>query len=462
MEHKKLAIIYNGKKYSFNWRTLVNSGLYHLNHVQGQDFTWSGDYSHECFESFRIFVENMEDNMALLNPHIIKLVEEWSFENIQEKIIKKVESWYDRDIYYKEKQNQFKNEIRVNSKRLSEISNFFANKLKSDGEYKSEDRGIVTGFPVIEFDNVDQAVFKTFLDCVHCIRSLPEDSSSYDIYSLCKHCECDCILPYINKKSKEFILKPLLENWNRIDDISDRKESYCDFEELEKLASDVIHELVNEQRFYLLSIPRILRIVHRSSLCDNLDSILLFIRNIMEKHNDYGFILIQTLDLSKFQQDIDRILDAIIVNYNMGSLFGLIKQYNNRKRYDESLVEIQHLKKIILDQRTQCETEKKQIINDYEGILLDEWKTKKPESFVDNIFLAALNGNLSSVIFLVSNGCDINSKCPKDIQDEWSVPNATPLHFASLNGHLSVVDYLSKNGADINAQTDESSVNIFQ
>jgi len=86
--------------------------------------------------------------------------------------------------------------------------------------------------------------------------------------------------------------------------------------------------------------------------------------------------LIQTLDLRKFQQDIDRILDALIVNYNMGSLFCLIKHYNNQKRLDESLMEIQHLKKIIMDQSTQCETEKKKMINDYEGIVLDEWKTK--------------------------------------------------------------------------------------
>ena len=57
------------------------------------------------------------------------------------------------------------------------------------------------------------------------------------------------------------------------------------------------------------------------------------------------------------------------------------------------------------------------------------------------LHLAAINGHLSVVEYLVNQKADINTK-----DKEYR----TPLHYGAQNGHLSVVEYLVNHKADIN------------
>ena len=56
------------------------------------------------------------------------------------------------------------------------------------------------------------------------------------------------------------------------------------------------------------------------------------------------------------------------------------------------------------------------------------------------LILAAKNGNLEKVRYLVKKGADINAE------------NNESLRWSAINGHLEVVKYLIKKGADINAE----------
>jgi len=79
-----------------------------------------------------------------------------------------------------------------------------------------------------------------------------------------------------------------------------------------------------------------------------------------------------------------------------------------------------------------------------------QWKSKKAPDFEGDLFVAAKEGKLTSVIYLLANNSSVNAKDPSN--SGWRNTNSTPLHYASTNGHLSVVEYLIKNGADINAK----------
>ncbi len=58
------------------------------------------------------------------------------------------------------------------------------------------------------------------------------------------------------------------------------------------------------------------------------------------------------------------------------------------------------------------------------------------------LHIAAYNGQLKIVKYLIENGAKVDEKDP----DGW-----TPLPLAAGNGHLEIVKYLIENGADVNA-----------
>jgi len=89
-----------------------------------------------------------------------------------------------------------------------------------------------------------------------------------------------------------------------------------------------------------------------------------------------------------------------------------------------------------------------QIIDDYRKLL--KWKFEKAPDFTGNIFEAAKDGKLTSVIYLLANGTNVNSKDPS--KDGWHFTNRTALHYAAWNGHLRIVEYLVNQKADIKAK----------
>jgi len=63
------------------------------------------------------------------------------------------------------------------------------------------------------------------------------------------------------------------------------------------------------------------------------------------------------------------------------------------------------------------------------------------------LHLAAKNGNLGVIEFLISQNADIHSQSN-------GFPSGTPLHLAASNGKLNVVEYLISHEVDINILND--------
>ena len=113
------------------------------------------------------------------------------------------------------------------------------------------------------------------------------------------------------------------------------------------------------------------------------------------------------------------------------------KQKQNEKKREE-----EERKKRENEEREKEEREKIE-----EQIKREEEKRKQREY---DLFEASADGKLSSVIELLENGTNVNSKDP--LNNEWHNHNSTALHYAAREGHLSVVEYLVNQKADINAK----------
>ena len=90
-----------------------------------------------------------------------------------------------------------------------------------------------------------------------------------------------------------------------------------------------------------------------------------------------------------------------------------------------------------------------------------KWKLTKALDFEGNIFVAAVKGKPTSIIYLLANGTNVNEKHHKDQDGELKniieelkseMEETTPMHFAALKGHLRVVEYLVNQKDDINVK----------
>jgi len=55
-------------------------------------------------------------------------------------------------------------------------------------------------------DEYSEQTFSLFLDCLHGIKSLPQNGKLVEIYNLSHYWECNSLLGLINIKSTSFIL----------------------------------------------------------------------------------------------------------------------------------------------------------------------------------------------------------------------------------------------------------------
>ena len=127
--------------------------------------------------------------------------------------------------------------------------------------------------------------------------------------------------------------------------------------------------------------------------------------------------------LEKSQQDMDR-----------------------KKLEEEKKLQEEQRKKEKERMRQEEEMEKK--LKEYE--LLEKWKSRKAPDFEEDIFKAVAQGKLTSIVYLLANGINVNEHFrTHSMKDKVT---GTPLHFAAYNGHLCVVKYLCNQKADINAK----------
>jgi len=99
-----------------------------------------------------------------------------------------------------------------------------------------------------------------------------------------------------------------------------------------------------------------------------------------------------------------------------------------------------------IERKKREEEERKQKENEW----IKKWKSTKAPDFNGDIFEAAKDGKLTSIIYLLANGININLQ--DNLDNGWHKSKYTALHYASRYGHLSIVEYLVNQKADLNAK----------
>jgi len=479
MSSTKVTVVYNGVKREILRRTLKDSEYFLDNYEKGKDFFWEGPYSQKCFSDFLQLLENLIYSEDKRNPNIIQLLEDWDCSDTIKNVISQVKSEFDHTIIHNGHQYQ------VNLRIFSTLSHYFCSQITS-----SPDAVVSVS------DEYPEETFSLFLDCLHGIKSLPQDGRLVEIYLLSQNWECNSLLGLISTKETSFILSALSKG-----DIIDQKM-------IEENATHQILTLIQDPRFYHLQLSALSRIISKSGIHEEINNLFLFIQNLFEVHGIEAFFLIFSLDFSCCTEEIILKILETISKYSHSSLFLMLKnkillqverenecqkinQELNQKMKKEKAEDQQKIEELMkrltelekyqqeMD-RKKKEEEEKRLQEEQDRKMREEdqrkreekermkeeeerkqkveferigkWKSTKAPDFEGNIFEAAAKGKLTSIIYLLANGTNVNERFPKPDYDGWYMADCTPLHFSSRYGHLSVVEYLVSQKADINAQ----------
>jgi len=441
---------------------MMKTGHFADNYEPGKDFYWEGPYSQECFSDFLKLLENSRYIEEKRNPNLISLLEDWDCPEIIDDLISQVKSEFDHTIMHNGNQYQ------VNFRTFSTLSRYFCSQVQSS--------------PDVVFsvsDEYSEETFSLFLDCLHGIKALPQDEKQMDLYHLCQNWMCKTLLGLINTQTPNFIL-PALTKGNLIDQ-----------KMVEENATQQIHTMIRYPLFYKLPLSTLSRVVTKSSILENIDNLLLFIENLLESHGIEAFFLIFSLDFSSCTEETILFILETLSKHSHSSLFQiLVNQFclkmEREKGLKEEKAEDQKRIEELNQQMKKEKTEGQQMIeeltkrlNEFENYQqemerrkeeeerklkekherIGKWKSTKAPDFEGNIFEAAAKGKLTSIIYLLANGTNVNVKYLRDKypneSDGWSMKNTTPLHFAARYGHLLVVEYLVSKGTNIECKSDK-------
>jgi len=390
---------------------------------------------------------------------------DWGCSDTVDNLINQVKSEFDHTIIHNGHQYP------VNLKTFSSLSRYFYSQIQSSPD---------TVVSVI--DEFSEETFTLFLECLHGIKSFPQDGKLVEIYILSQIWECTSLNGLIDTKSTSFILSALLKG-----DLIDQKL-------VEENATQQIHALIQDPLFYQLPLSTLSRVVSKSSIHEIIDNLVFFIRNLFETHGIESSFLIFSLDFGCCTEaTVLGILETISI-HSHSSLFMFLKKkfeekenelkkanteaqrrieelsqqmkkeitktrkrkkqkYQKRieelhlkmkkeKAEDQQIIEElmkriaelekyqQERKEIEEEQRKRDEQEKKKRDEEqskqneqerkkreeeqrkrvYDGIVNGQWKLTKAPDFEGNIFEAATKGKLTSIIYLLANGTEVNSK----------------------------------------------------
>jgi len=226
----------------------MKAGYFADFYESGKEFCWNGPYSQDCFSNFLKLLANSVNIDEISNTGMISLLEEWDCPELVDCLIRKAKSDLDHTIMHNGYQYS------VNLRKISALSQLFCEQIENSADSV-----------VSVNDEYPEETFSHFLDCLNGLRSLPRDEKLVDIYQLCMDWKCDEFLKLINPQSTNYILSSLT------------KGGVIEPEILEGKAAQYIHTLVKEPRFYNLPLSSLGRIVPKSSLFEQTESIQRFI-----------------------------------------------------------------------------------------------------------------------------------------------------------------------------------------
>ena len=458
MEKPKVTLIDNGVKREILRRTMMKIGRFFDYFEHGNDLSWEGPNSQEGFSDFLKLLENSKHSEEKKNINLISLLEDWGCSDIIDNLISQVKSEFDYTIIHNGHQYP------VNLKIFSTLSKYFCSQVKNSGDAV-----------VSVSDEFSEETFSLFLDCLLGIKSLPQDDKQVDIYQICQNWECNSLLDKFDTQSTSFIVSALSKG-----DLIEQKT-------VEENATQQIHSLIHDPRFYQLPLSTLNRIVSKSCIHEITDSILIFIENLLEAYSINAFFIIFSLDFSTCTEETVLQILQIMSNHSHSSYFQKLKsqfssqpnelkkwktmfeeqkkltEYGNKKieelnqqikrKEEEDRNRIEQLNILLkkkgedqktiedLNQKLQQKESGVQMKDLYDLLSsqmefkrIGKWKLKRAPDFEDYIYRAAEEGKLSSVIYLLANG-DYNHKVKSDI-----------LMGAVDNHRYPVVEYLLHQG----------------
>jgi len=253
----------------------------------------------------------------------------------------------------------------------------------------------------------------------------------------------------------------------------------------ERYLSENLKKILNEPEFASLPLPILIRLFQQNKEAFSFSDIRFFFDNYFHLHQTSFQVLYNNINLKiQSAEEIDEFGQAmspylpgigILVSNFHEKKAAFIDEINNLQSENSRMKEDQQRMEELNQKMKQKEAEDQQRIEllhqqmeklrnkfieeakrreELVGIVNEKWKSTKAPDFEANIFEAAAKGKITSLIYLLANGTNVDEKYQKDEYDEWGgMMNLTPLHFAAENGHLSIVEYLVNQKADIDAKT---------
>jgi len=291
--------------------------------------------------------------------------------------------------------------------------------------------------------NTDEDSFIEFLDVVHGVKYPHEIDKSYEVYKICEFFGCDSLCNLFDVK--KIILKDIINGF--------------DLPVFEKYMSENLKKFLNEPEFASLPLPILIRLFQQNTEVFSFSDLIVFFDKYYHLHPTIFPVLFKHIhlkiqsseEIDEFGQAMSPCLPGIGIIYsNFQKRIEELnqkmkrKEAEDQKRIEELNQQMEKLKNKYIEAKRREELV---------GIVNEKWKSTKAPDFEENIFEAAAKGKLTSLIYLLANGTNVDEKYQKDKYDEWGgMKNSTPLHFSSIYGHLSVVEYLVNQKADISAK----------
>jgi len=444
----EVNVIYNGVNHKIERRYIIKTGLFAENFELGKDFIWKGVYSQDCFSNFLKLLENSGYRDEIRNPNMICLLRDWECSEMITNIIDQVKSEFDHSIIHNGYQ------YRVSLRYFSSISQYFCSQI----EFSNDTVVFVN-------DEFTEESFGLFLDCIHGIQSLPTDERLVNIFQLCMCWRCIDFLGFINTESTSFIIDALIQGniieQNKIEESATHhihsliqepgfyslhlstlsrivsRSSLCErFESLHKFIQNVLKTHGVEAFFLIFSLDfsclneeEVLQIL--VCMSNNSNSSLFFMFNTQytqERQRNQTRERELLIQLERKKNEMDSVSEYCNIEKEENKKLRIIineMNHNMRMKESEYQARIEELQKKVseLGQNMQeldiikreeagrqllLEQEKKKNEEEYQTI--GKWKKSQPSDFEGNIFSAAKEGKLTSIIFLLAHGNYVNAK----------------------------------------------------
>lgn len=285
-------------------------------------------------------------------------------------------------------------------------------------------------------DEYNNEAFSEFLDLIHCRIEKCSPENAYSVFCIAKGWKVDYLENLLNEENAEFAISSILH--------IQHKESF-DSTSFEEIISMNLGKFLKLDCFSDIQFPIIQRIFQKTESVLSIESITLFFSKLLEKSHYSPISLIPYLrfpsntsaeEYEKMYSDLSHI--------ERGNFFSqqhkiILSYIDSNKILNAKIIEIE---KNYIEKQKKKEFQK-----------IGQWKQKKPDTFVTNIFEAVILGNIESLIYLLANGSSIDS-IKNDSQEikMVQVSGLSLLHFAAIHGHCDIIKYLLSNSSKIESK----------